>query len=114
MSIFLLLCVRAHTAPHALPVVASCPLASLETQGLVRISVDKFLAGTDLFRLQLQQSMAGGWVEALHRGWLVRVAGWSARLCATLLAQRDGRQSSAPAACFTCPPTHPCPSPPSC
>lgn len=29
-------------------------------QGMVRVSVDQFLAGTDLFRLQLQQSMAGG------------------------------------------------------
>ncbi len=29
-------------------------------QGFVRIAVDQFLAGTDLYRLQLQQSMAGG------------------------------------------------------
>jgi hypothetical protein len=28
-------------------------------QGMVRVAVDQFLAGTDLFRLQLQQSMAG-------------------------------------------------------
>ena len=40
----------------------------LHLQGMVQIGVDKFLSGTDLFRLQLQQSMSGG---ATGRGrWL--------------------------------------------
>ncbi|PSC70908.1 hypothetical protein C2E20_5721 [Micractinium conductrix] len=62
-------------------------------QGLVRISVDKFLAGTDLFRLQLQQSMAGqmeGDPEAAGESPAVRVLQQNTRLVIlTLEVVRD-------------------------
>lgn len=36
------------------------PSVPCALQGMVKVAVDQFLAGTDLFRLQLQQSMTGG------------------------------------------------------
>lgn len=52
-------------------------------QGLVRIGVDKFLSGTDLYRLQLEQSMAGqveGDPEAMGESPAVRVLQQNMRL----------------------------------